>query len=123
MQHVKKAALVLGFAAMVFVGLSADAPHAEAGGPYYQPCPPQVIYCNSPCRCCATVKHTIVVCHPCTGCQIPVDLCLPACCTGVPDVYCRGTLLGCGLSRYTWCCGHGARIRYMACGDVKVIYF
>jgi hypothetical protein len=86
-------------------------------------CPGEVIYCNAPCACGAVYKTVVVVCHPCTGCQIPVELCLPACCAGEPCVVQRPTLLGCGLTRYTWGCGHGATIRFLRCGDVKVRYF
>jgi hypothetical protein len=91
-------------------------------GPVYAPdCGPQVHYSGRPC-CGPAIQQTLVVCHPSSGCQIPIDVCLPACCTDAPLVCSRGTLIGCGLTRFRWCCGYEITVRYQKCGDVRVIY-
>gem|GEM_PF-1342813 len=74
-----------------------------------EPCPPPVIF-------------NVCVCNPCTGCKESIDLCIPACCTGVPCVTQRGTIIGSGLVRYEWCCGFTAIVRFDRCGNHRVIY-
>lgn len=74
-----------------------------------EPCPPPVIF-------------NVCVCNPCTGCKESIDLCIPACCTDVPCVTKRCTIIGCGLIRYDWCCGFTAIVRFDRCGDYRVIY-
>ncbi|MBX7166806.1 MAG: hypothetical protein K1X74_10715 [Pirellulales bacterium] len=71
---------------------------------------------------CCTKTFTVIVCHPCTGCEIPIDLCIPCCCDGCPVVSERCTLIGAGLVRYDWCCGFTAVIRFDKCGGYKVHY-
>lgn len=91
-------------------------------------CKPNVCYkycglrkaCCDPCL--PPIKQTLTFCHPCTGCKVDVDLCLPGCCTGCPKVCHRRTLIGCGAVTYEWCCGVSATIRFQKCGDVTVIY-
>jgi len=91
-------------------------------GPEYAPaCQPQVKYLNDPC-CGNLVTFVLPVCHPCTGCRTEVEVCLPDCCDGAPEVFSRKTLIGCGLTRFTWCCGHSVTIRFENCGDLVVIY-
>ncbi len=85
-------------------------PHTCAPAPVYcEPCPPPVIF-------------NVYVCNPCTGCMESIDLCIPACCTGVPCVTKRCTIIGRGLIRYDWCCGFTATVRFTRCGDYRVIY-
>jgi hypothetical protein len=87
-------------------------------------CGPCVIYANSPCcdPCTPLVPQILTVCDPCTGCPIPVQVCLPACCDGEPCVRSRRTLFGCGLVRFDWCSGYGVTVRFTRCGDLRVIY-
>jgi hypothetical protein len=97
---------------------SAPAPYVSSG------CEPCVIYANSPCcdPCVPLVPQVLTVCDPCTGCPIPVQVCLPACCDGDPCVRSRRTLFGCGLVRFDWCSGYGVTVRFTRCGDLRVIY-
>jgi hypothetical protein len=85
---------------------------------------PCVNYANSPCcdPCVPLVPQVLTVCDPCTGCPIPVQVCLPACCDGEPCVRSRPTLFGCGLVRFDWCSGYGVTVRFTRCGDLRVIY-
>lgn len=87
-------------------------------------CEPRVVYLNRPCcgPCDKSVTRLLSVCHPCTGCRTEVEVCVPDCCTGTPEVFSRDTLIGCGLVRFTWCCGHSVTIRFEHCGDLLVIY-
>lgn len=127
----------LAIGLLVLTGLSAVVP-AEAAratrrtrasassvarlGPQYVPdCQPRVKYLNDPC-CGNLVTFALPVCHPCTGCRTEVEVCLPDCCTGAPEVFSRKTLIGCGLTRFTWCCGHSVTVRFEDCGDLVVIY-
>lgn len=86
-------------------------------------CCGKVCYANGPRKSCASYTTVLLVCHPCTGCKMPVEVCLPACCTGEPDIRCRRTVFGCGQTKYTWCCGYGVVLRFKKCGDVVVHYF
>lgn len=76
------------------------------------------------CRECCTpppsIKQTLTFCHPCTGCKVHVDVCIPGCCTGPPRVCYRDTIIGCGMYTYEWCCGHTVKVRFLKCGDVRV---
>lgn len=81
-----------------------------------------VSYWNSSHGCCPKVTMVLEVCHPCNGCIIPVEVCLPACCEGEPKVTSRGTLIGCGLTKYTWCCGRSVTIRFWKGNKVTVAY-
>ena len=76
----------------------------------------------SPPPDCGTKTIVVVVCHPCTGCELPVELCVPCCCDDHPLVRERCTLIGAGLVRYDWCCGFTAVIRFDRCGGYKVSY-
>lgn len=83
------------------------------------------LLCPPPCApppCCEMKTITVEVCHPCTCCKIPVELCIPACCDDCPLVRERCTLIGCGLIRYDWCCGYTAIIRFDRCGGYTVHY-
>jgi hypothetical protein len=52
------------------------------------------------------------VCHPCTGCQYDIAVCIPACCEGAPKVCFEKTLIGDGKTVFEWCCGHRVVVRY-----------
>lgn len=90
----------------------------------YRPCVNYVdrSCCRSCDSCQPPIKQTLTFCHPCTGCKVAVDVCLPACCKGCPQVYERCTLIGCGAVTYQWCCGFSATLRFARCGDVTVVY-
>jgi hypothetical protein len=80
--------------------------------------------CAAPCcvPCPPPVKQCITVCHPCTGCPVNVEVCLPACCEGAPTQCCRRTLFGAGAVDLTWCCGEHVIVRFSKCGDYRVVY-
>ena len=92
-------------------------------------CPPVCIsYRDRTCRnvccdpCLPNIKTEMVVCDPCTGCPVPVEVCLPGCCTDCPTVSERCTLFGRGAITYCWSCGFSATFRFTAHGDVIVTY-
>lgn len=62
------------------------------------------------CNCCPPppVKVTICAVDPCTGCEYPVTVCLPAdCVEEVPCVSWRNGIFGRRVASYTWkCCGY-----------------
>lgn len=72
------------------------------------------------CRDCAPPPppiHVILkVCHPCTGCEHEVEVCIPPCCTDAPCVSHQHTLIGHGRTVYEWTCGHRVIIRFSSCG-------
>lgn len=110
-------------------GVSPSCCVPEPASCYQVPCcKPNVCYQYRGCRsvCCdpcqPKIKQTLTFCHPCTGCKVAVDVCLPGCCTGCPKVSQRCTLIGCGAVTYQWCCGFSATVRFARCGDVTVIY-
>lgn len=76
--------------------------------------------CCDPCL--PQIKTTVVVCDPCTGCPVAVDVCLPGCCTDCPKVTERCTLLARGAITYCWDCGFSATFRFQRNGDVLVTY-
>jgi hypothetical protein len=82
-------------------------------------CAPQP--CCQPC--CKMVTIKVEFRDPCTCCKRCVELCVPECCAKeCPSVFSRGTLIGAGLVRYTWCRGYSATIRLQRCGSYRVIY-
>jgi hypothetical protein len=83
---------------------------------------PPVHYANQPCcdPCIPLATRLLTVCDPCTGCPLGVEVCVPAC-AGEPCVSGRPTLFGNGLVRFDWP-GYAVTIRFMRCGDLKVIY-
>ena len=83
---------------------------------------PQTCYRPTCVNVPVTTYRYVSACDPCTGCPIPVQVCLPACCDGEPCVRSRPTLFGCGLVRFDWCSGYGVTVRFTRCGDLRVIY-
>ena len=61
------------------------------------------------------------VCHPCTGCEYDVPVCVPACCTDVPCVSHHGTIIGQGKTVYRWASGHTVVIRFPSSGGYRVL--
>jgi len=61
------------------------------------------------CNCCPPppVKMEFVAVDPCTGCEYPVCVCVPACCGDeAPCVTWRNGIFGRRVATYTWkCCG------------------
>jgi hypothetical protein len=80
--------------------------------------------CRGPKLCCTCdppVPTVLLVKNPCTGCDVEVSVCMPACCTGEP-VVCNGTgLLGRNVVTYEWCCGYRVKVVFRLCGDVLVV--
>ncbi len=95
-------------------------------------CAPKVDCCPEPCiryhhcgpkLCCGCdppTEITLKVKNPCTGCEVDVPICLPACCKGEPTVCC-GTGLFCrDVVDYEWCCGFRVKVVFRHCGDLLV---
>ena len=102
-----------------------------AGPPPVGPaaCPPKITYVHHgmvpPCdRCLPPIETVLEVKVPC-GCDfttVLIPVCLPACCTDVPQVTCHGGLLGRGIVRYDYCCGVSVKIVIRRAGDFVVHY-
>lgn len=77
-----------------------------------------------PKPCCAPpppVEVTLLVCHPCTGCKVPVTVCVPACCaTEQPAVCSRAAIIGKQLTTFSYCCGYEVKVRWDHCGNPVV---
>src|SRR5262245_15231352 len=77
------------------------------------------------CRdCCPPpppIPVVLKVCHPCTGCEYDVKVCIPACCTDVPCVSSHRTVIGDGKTVYTWKSGHTVVVRFPSGGGYRVI--
>jgi hypothetical protein len=94
-----------------------------------KPCAPTIIYLHHgclPCGCAcgSPVQTALEVKIPC-GCTCTTTLipvCLPACCTGTPQVTCHWGALGRGVVRYDYCCGVSVKIIIRRTGDFVVHY-
>jgi len=95
-------------------------PQGGFSGRYVKTASYKQVPCCDPCL--PPIKQRLTFCHPCTGCKVSVDVCIPGECTDCPLVTCRNTLFGSGLVRYDWCCGYSVIIRFTAHGGVRVIY-
>jgi hypothetical protein len=67
------------------------------------------------------IKVVLKVCHPCTGCEYDVAVCIPACCTDAPCVSHHDTLIGAGKSVYRWKSGHTVVVRFPNGGGYRVL--
>ena len=94
-------------------------------------CAPKEPCCSEPCLvyrhcgpklCCGCEEPKEIVLKvkdPCTGCEIDVPVCAPACCEGEPEV-CAGKGLLCrDKVEYEWCCGFRVTVVFRKC-DVLV---
>lgn len=93
--------------------------------------PSKTIANVAPCSCerCIIYKHLRPRCEPCgpryetvlfakdpcTCCDVQVPVCLPTCCTGEPQICCKGLR----VTEYTWCTGY--KVRVIVAGNGKVI--
>ena len=111
-------AIVAAVVAVLHSGLNGQT--AEAGRLHRR----AALNCCDPCcnPCVPTKKICVTACHPCTGCPVKIELCVPVCCDDCPAVSSRRTLIGAGLVRYDWCCGFTAVVRFDRCGGYRVIY-
>ena len=72
------------------------------------------------CGCDPPIETVLTLKSPCTGCEIEVPICMPACCKGEPTmcwttgVFCRDVAI------YEWCCGFRVRVTFKHCGDLLV---
>jgi hypothetical protein len=81
----------------------------------YRHCGPKLC-----CGCDPPKEITLKVKNPCTGCEVDVPVCLPACCEGEPTVCC-GTGLFCrDVVDFEWCCGFRVKVVFRHCGDLLV---
>src|SRR4051812_21371590 len=72
------------------------------------------------CGCEPSIETVLKVKDPCTGCEVDVCVCLPACCQGEPKI-CAGTgFLGRDVVEYEWCCGFDVRVAFKRNGDLIV---
>ena len=72
--------------------------------------------------CNSTIKTILQVQNPCTGCAVDVPVCLPACCSGVPEVCGDRGLFGRDIVWYDWCCGFSVKVTFKKSGDLIVTY-
>lgn len=87
-------------------------------------CPPKIHYRHrGPKLCCGCepgVETILKVKNPCTGCEVDVPVCVPACCQGEPTVCAGRGFLGRDVVEYEWCCGYSVRVAFKHCGDLLV---
>jgi hypothetical protein len=80
----------------------------------YRHCGPKLC-----CGCEPPKEIVLKVKDPCTGCEIDVPVCAPACCEGEPEV-CAGKGFLCrDKVEYEWCCGFRVTVVFRKC-DVLV---
>ena len=101
-----------------------EAAKADCCAPKEPCCPePCIVYrhCGPKLCCgCEPPKEIVLkVKDPCTGCEIDVPVCAPACCEGEPEV-CAGKGFLCrDKVEYEWCCGFRVTVVFRKC-DVLV---
>lgn len=71
------------------------------------PCPPQTVI--------------LTVCHPCTGCQHDILVCIPACIPGAPCAHFERTLIGAGRTVFEWPGGYCVIVRHQNGGGYRVV--
>jgi hypothetical protein len=81
----------------------------------YRHCGPKLC-----CGCDPPKEITLKVKDPCTGCEVDVPICLPACCKGEPVVCCGKGLFCRDTVDYEWCCGFRVKVVFRRCGDLLV---
>ena len=77
--------------------------------------------CRDRCPPPPPIPVVLRVCHPCTGCEYDVQVCIPACCIDVPCVSHHRTLIGDGKTVYAWKSGHQVVVRFPSGGGYRVI--
>jgi len=90
-------------------------------------CQPCIIYRPHGCRkvCCGCEPPTKGILHAknpgcCCSQEVDIPICLPACCSGDPQVCGHGGICGRGVVEYRWCCGFHVKVVFTACGDIIV---
>jgi hypothetical protein len=68
------------------------------------------------------VELTMVTQNPADGCLYEIPMCLPACCTGEPQVTSYCGLFGRGVVVYCYECGLEIEVKFRLRGDVEVEY-
>lgn len=68
------------------------------------------------------VELTMVTQNPADGCFYEIPMCLPACCTGEPQVTSYCGLFGRGVVKYCYECGLEIEVKFRLRGDVEVEY-
>ena len=101
---------------MSSIGLTLSPSSAEAGL-FRRCCPPPAPVCCEP-----TVEVQLLVCNPCTGCKVPVCVCVPLCCAAeYPSMCGKRTIIGQGKVVISWCCGHEVVVRFDRHGCARVL--
>jgi hypothetical protein len=76
--------------------------------------------CRDRCPPPPPIPVVLKVCHPCTGCEYAVEVCVPACCTDAPCVSHHRTLIGDGKTVFEWKSGHRVVVRFPSSGGYRV---
>ncbi len=142
MKRVLFAALSLGIVSVLLHASSAEARTTAGRNPLQLTglraaaleqdcCTPKEPCCPEPCLvyrhcgpklCCGCEppqQIVLKVTDPCTGCEIDVPVCAPACCEGEPQV-CSGKGIFCrDKVDFEWCCGFRVTVVFRKC-DVLV---
>jgi hypothetical protein len=115
-------------AAVHAAAVSAQRCPAPAPAPACAPCAPTITYlhhgCKVCCGCTPPIETALEVKDPsgCSCAPVIIPVCLPSCCTDVPQVTCHCGLLGRGVVRYDYCCGLTIKIVFRHTGDIVVHY-
>ena len=101
----------------------AASPSLSSGICCPQPCI-EYRHCGRAVSCCQPpVQTALMVKDPCSCCEIPIPVCLPACCLDArASVDCRHGLFARGIVTYDYACGVSVTVRFKLSGEILVTY-
>jgi hypothetical protein len=103
----------LAIAVALFCGLMIALPGSSQAG---------LLHCAPHCPPPPPPQNVVlVVCHPCTCCDLQIPVCVPACCQGAPSICFQRTVIGPGKAVFTWSCGHQVVVRFTRNGGYRVV--
>ena len=92
-------------------------------------CQPRIVYRNHPLKRRKHLKHQpqceLVLSVPTPGgcCQVPVKVCVPACCVGVPRMDCHRGFLGRHVVEFCWDCGYRVKMVFTKHSDTLIVHY
>lgn len=101
-------------------------PTPQSADIHVSPTPPIVYHADHDARRMYRSGQTnliMVTQDPADGCCYEIPMCIPACCTGDPQVSSGHGIFGRGVVEYCWPCGFRAEVKFRhVLGDIKVEY-
>ena len=68
------------------------------------------------------IEVVLAVPTPCRCCHVPIKVCVPACCAGLPTMECRRGLLGRHVVDYCWENGFRVKMVFTKHGDKVIVH-